>query len=172
MSNLDKGDLARSINGAYTILAADTDFIGASTPAEIAGAMGILAKAFLDTTAQLIEETGNLPSSSGAARGLPSTSPNGQSSTPSPPTSTPTAPTPVATGNGPRVYDETGNRKSAGGLRVSEKQDKFFDKLPGQAVKNSGSASYTRDPIEAADNYDTRQAIVDVLKAEAGYGPS
>ena len=156
-TKLGMGDLARSINCATELLAADTAFIKDATPAQLADTMGLIVAEYLRVTAELADEFGITPDTGGGARKgftpSPQSSPasNGSSAAPSP--------TPAPVSSGPVDW-------SAGNLKTSPKQGAFFEKV----VKQAGAASpYTVHDIYNAASYDERNQIVDAIKVAAGY---
>ena len=151
-TTLGMGDLARSINCATELLAADTGFLTEASPAQLADTMGLIVSEYLRVTSDLMTEYNIQADSVGARRGpqpqatIPApTSPNGSAA----PSSTPA--------------------QTTGGLNLSPKQDAFFRKVVDQANAKGGSP-YSIEQILAAGTYDERQQMVDAVKAQAGYG--
>ena len=151
-TTLGMGDLARSINCATELIAADTALIAEASPAQLADTMGLIVSEYLRVTADLMAEYNIQADSTGARRGpqpqatTPSqNSPNGSAATPS---------TPAPTGGGQ--------------LNLSPKQAAFFQKVVGQADAKGGSP-YSYDQILTATTYDERQQMVDAVKVKAGY---
>ena len=151
-TTLGMGDLARSINCATELLAADTAFLTEASPAQLADTMGLIVSEYLRVTSDLMAEYNIQADTVGARRG-----PQPQATTP-PPTSSNNS---AAPSNTPAP--------TSGGLNLSPKQDAFFRKVVDQANAKGGSP-YSIEQIFGAGTYDERQQMVDAVKAQAGYG--
>lgn len=155
-TSLGMGDLARSINCATELMAADAKLLAEATPAQLADTMGLIVAEYLRVTKDLADEFGIQPDTGGARKGFtpsPQSSPasNGSSAAPSP--------TPAPASSGPVDWD-------AGNLKTSPKQGAFFEKV----VKQAGAQSpYTIHDIYNAASYDERNVMVDAVKVAAGY---
>jgi len=163
---MDKGDFARSLNIAATIVSQDTALIAEGTPNQIAEAVTIVAKAVYEQTAQLADELGIDDDSGRDARPKPvrqQTAPKGPSRY-----SSNTSTQPSSNDSGPPGrMNPNDSRVSAGGLKVSGKQHNFFAKLFDQIAEQGQEPAWSWDDLENADNYDERQAMVDELTSQA-----
>lgn len=161
---MDKGDFARSLNIAATIVSQDTQLIAEGTPDQIASAVTIVAKAVYEQTRDLADELGIDDDSGRDARPKPvrdnaPKGPSRYSNNNSEPSSSQGAP--------PTRMNPNDSRKSAGGLNTSGKQHNFFVKLLDQIAEEGKQPAYTWDDLENAGSYDDRQAMVDELTSQA-----
>lgn len=151
-TTLGMGDLARSINCATELLTADTGFLTEASPAQLADTMGLIVSEYLRVTADLMTEFNIQADSVGARRG------------PQPQATTPSATSP----NG-SVAPSSTPAQTTGGLNLSDKQEKFFHKVIGQA-EAKGYDGWKFADLQGAPSYDIMQERVSEIKRAAGYG--
>ena len=152
---MDKGDFARSLNIAATIVAQDNKLIAEGSPDQIAEAIAFVAEAVYKKTAELADELGISDDTGRDARPKPV---RDQTRTSSPsasryskPSSTPKS---SPTGSG------------GGGLSESPKQTRFFQSLIAEIEKIGGEPVWSYDDLRAAGTYDERQEMVNELIAQ------
>lgn len=159
----DKGDFARSLNIAATIIAQDAKLISEGTPDQIGQAVAVVAKAVFEQTVLLADELGIDDDSGRDARPKPVR----DNTTPSRYSSSSSAAKSSQGSAAPTRMNPNETRKSAGGLNTSGKQHNFFVKLLDQITEEGGTPAYSWDDIENASTYDDRQGMIDELTAQA-----
>lgn len=141
--NTDKGDFARSMNGAFNIVANDTKFVQESSPDQIVQAIGILTAGFYELCGQLIEELAVPTDPKGGVRdGRPASAKPSYGS------------------------NRNSTSPSSGGSFIepkSEAQKNFFIKIATAAGVDSGPL------LQYEGSYEERTAYVDELKVKAGW---